>query len=150
MENKRGFLVLIILFAVLSALAIYASFRIEESGGGKVCFSETCVDVETAATSEEWRIGLMFRESLGENQGMLFVFPEEKIYSFWMKDTLIPLDMIWINENFEVVEIKSVQPCVADPCETYTPTANAKYVLEVNSGFAEKNGIKIGDPVVVK
>ena len=101
-------------------------------------------DVELAQTSAEKAKGLMYRSSMPENHGMLFIFDAVAPRSFWMKNTLIPLDMIFIDSEMKVVEIKSnVLPCEADPCPTYT-SLPAMYVLEINAGLSEKSGIKIG------
>jgi len=75
----------------------------------------------------------MYRESLPEKKGMLFVFPTSDIHDFWMKNTIIPLDMIWIDNQFKVVHIANAQPCTEDPCKIYAPRTLAKYVLEINS-----------------
>jgi uncharacterized membrane protein (UPF0127 family) len=78
---------------------------------------------------------------------MLFIINEEGIYPFWMKNTLIPLDIIWINKDKEVVFIKKdFQPCT-EICESITPDKKAKYVLEINGSLADKNNIKVGDKV---
>ncbi len=103
------------------------------------------VDVELAITPEEKQVGLMFRETLCADCGMLFVFDDEMIRSFWMKNTLIPLDIIFISENLSVGNVLSAEPCEQDPCRLYKGLA--KFVLEVNKGFAEKNGIMPGQKV---
>ena len=108
------------------------------------------VNVEIADDDYGRQQGLMFRKSLNENDGMIFIFENEDFRSFWMKNTLIPLDMIFINENFEIVEIKNAMPCNEDPCATYSSAKPAKYVLEINEGFAEKNSIEAGDKVDLK
>ena len=93
----------------------------------------------------------MNREQLDKNKGMLFIFDESSKYSFWMKNTLIPLDIIWINENLEIVWIaENVNPCEEDPCPSYIPQEKAKYVLEINGGLSEKHGFKINDKVKLK
>lgn len=108
------------------------------------------VIAEIAGTPEKQRRGLMFRSSLGENEGMLFVFPDEQQRTFWMKDTLIPLDMIFIDSSGTIVDVKkSVQPCKADPCPTYTSKQAAQHVLEVNAGFSDKYGVEEGSVVTV-
>lgn len=107
------------------------------------------VEAEIANTPEKMERGLMFRESLDENAGMLFVFGQEAVYTFWMKNTLIPLDIIFISKDFIVVEIAYAQPCTEEPCEGYTTKKPAKYVLEVNQNFAIKNKIKEGDTVII-
>jgi len=99
--------------------------------------------VELANTPAERQKGLMFRESMADNHGMLFVFDDVSPRSFWMKNTLIPLDMIFINGNWTVVHVANAVPCTADPCPSYS-SPPAMYVLEINGGIAEKSGIKVG------
>jgi uncharacterized membrane protein (UPF0127 family) len=74
-----------------------------------------------ARTEAEQQLGLMNRVSMAEQSGMLFIFPKADLYNFRMKNTLIPLDMIRIDEQFKVVKILTAQPCTADPCRTYNP-----------------------------
>jgi len=107
------------------------------------------LNVEIVATPEEWSKGLMFRSQLHENSGMFFAFTDEQKRTFWMKNTLIPLDIIFVSSDFIVVDIKeNFQPCKADPCPTYTSKYPAKYVLEVNAGFVGRNGIREGDKII--
>ncbi len=94
--------------------------------------------------------GLMGRISLGENKGMLFAFEQEGTYAFWMKLTLIPLDIIFISDDFKIVEIFHAEPCTEEPCRTYQTTEYAKYILEVNANFTAKNGIEVGDFVTIE
>ncbi|MEM3155002.1 MAG: DUF192 domain-containing protein [Candidatus Woesearchaeota archaeon] len=102
-------------------------------------------EVEIARTPAEQQKGLMYRESLPENRGMLFIFSVEEPKTFWMKNTLIPLDMVFLDGNMVVVEVKTgVPPCKADPCLTYTSEKPAQYVLELNANVAEKYGIVPG------
>jgi uncharacterized membrane protein (UPF0127 family) len=68
---------------------------------------------------------------------MLFIFEEERIYPFWMKNTLIPLDMIWIDKNGKIIDIQIAEPCTQDPCRSYTPSGSGLYVLELNAGRAK-------------
>lgn len=111
---------------------------------------ERAYDVEIADTFEERRKGLMFRESMGESAGMFFVFEVADIKGFWMKNTLIPLDMIFIDEDYKVLNVaKNVQPCKKDPCESYRSVGPAKYVLEVNAGEADKWAIGPGAVVTL-
>jgi uncharacterized protein len=117
-----------------------------ETSNGRSTFS-----VEIADTSSERAQGLMNRKSLDENKGMLFIFEDEKKVRFWMKNTLIPLDMIFLNSAYEVVGIqKDVQPCKKDPCATFGPDKNVKYVLEVNAGIADKSALKEGNKAQLK
>jgi hypothetical protein len=102
-------------------------------------------EIELARTPEEQHTGLMNRESMPENHGMLFIFEENGTKTFWMKNTLIPLDMVFLDENMTVVEIKTnVPPCTADPCETYPSEKPAIYVVELNAGVSEKKNIIVG------
>ena len=104
--------------------------------------------VETATTPDARMYGLMFRTSLPEYSGMLFIYDKDQPQSFWMKNTLIPLDAIFINSKKEIVSIKTMTPCKTQQCPSYPSSAPAQYVLEVNGGFAEKNNIRTGDTVV--
>ncbi|MBI2215564.1 MAG: DUF192 domain-containing protein [Acidobacteria bacterium] len=109
------------------------------------------VSIEVVAEPETRAQGLMFRSSLGANHGMLFIFPETAAHSFWMKNTLIPLDIIWIDEAKRIVHVeRDVPPCTADPCPSYPPSGVARYVLELAAGEAVARGIRNGDRVVIE
>jgi len=112
----------------------------------QVCYKEHCFSVELAKTNEETEKGLMFRNHLDKDKGMLFIFEKQDIYPFWMKNTLIALDIIWIDENKKIVFIsQNNQPCLTNNCPSVNPGAKAKYVLEINAGVAEELGIKTGE-----
>lgn len=111
------------------------------TGKGKIEYN-----VEIANTAEQRKNGLMFRDSLKDKHGMFFVFDYPDKLTFWMKNTLIPLDMIFFDGNYSVVHIeKSVQPCKTEICPLYYSGKNAQYVLETNAGDSDKYGIKDGD-----
>ena len=109
-----------------------------------ILIGNATIKAEVADSPGEMQRGLMFRSFLGEGQGMLFVFPDEAYRSFWMKNTKIPLDILFISANLTVVDIQAMEPCLADPCPNYPSRAPAKYALEVNKGFAERYGIRAG------
>ena len=109
---------------------------------------EIKINVEIADDDSERAKGLMFRESLEDNSGMLFVFEDEDYYGFWMKNTLIPLDMIFISEDLRIIDIRYAVPC-EDECTNYIPKEKAKYILEVNGNFTLKNKISIGNKVIL-
>jgi uncharacterized membrane protein (UPF0127 family) len=105
--------------------------------------------VEVADTPETWEHGLMERTALAPNAGMLFIFPDVAPRTFWMMNTLIPLDMLFIDADHRVINIQeNAQPCAAPRrCPTYNSTAPAKYVLEIPGGRARALGVKAGDHV---
>lgn len=90
--------------------------------------------IEVMSTPAQREQGLMHREFMPANAGMLFVFKDVAPRNFWMKNTLIPLDMIWLNEAKEVVDIQAAQPCRMAQCPIYSGKVPAKYVLELNQG----------------
>lgn len=104
------------------------------------------VTVETVADDELRAQGLMFRDHLDPAAGMLFFFPAEGEYPFWMKNTRIPLDIIWIDANRRIAHIKhDVPPCQTVDCPSYPPNARAQYVLELAAGGAKRHGLTVGD-----
>ena len=108
---------------------------------------DTELRVEVARTDEERSAGLGGRESLRTDEGMLFVFDKQGFYVFWMKDMLFPLDIVWINKDKKIVDvITDVQPETYPDFE-YVNDFLATSVLEVNAGFFEKHGLKLGDTV---
>ena len=107
------------------------------------------VRAEIADDNEDRMKGLMFRNKLNENEGMLFIFENEDYQTFWMKNTLIPLDIIFIDGNLQIVDIKYALPCEEEPCVTYKSSKPARYVLEVNGGFTKRNGIIVGDKLIL-
>lgn len=108
------------------------------------------VQVEVAADDPTREQGLMFRDHLAEDRGMIFLFPAAGVYPFWMKNTIIPLDMIWIDDAKRVVTVAAdVPPCKADPCPSYPAAgpAPARYVLETAAGVAKKHRVEPGSTV---
>jgi hypothetical protein len=111
---------------------------------------KTTISVEVAQTDTERQRGLMFRKSLGDDQGMIFVFEEPGFYPFWMKNTLIPLDILYFDADRRLVSMQlDVPPCKADPCPTYPSDAPAIYVLELSAGTAQRIGAKPGDTLKI-
>ncbi|HEY6928783.1 MAG TPA: DUF192 domain-containing protein [Thermoanaerobaculia bacterium] len=104
--------------------------------------------VELARTPEEQAQGLMFREALPPNAGMLFLFPESGIHKFWMKNTMIPLDIIWMDAAGKVVFVSANTPqCRADPCPNYGPDQPASNVLEIAGGMAKQEKAEVGGTI---
>lgn len=130
---------------------------------GRATFDDgTVVTLEVAATEPARNRGLMFRESLAETSGMLFVFDQPGFYPFWMQNCRIALDIVWLDEAFKVVSLsESVPPCRLPGCEppcasmdcpSYPPAAgtSAKYVVELAAGFAKRHSLKPGHTIAVQ
>lgn len=111
----------------------------------QVCIEQHCFEVELALTQPERSQGLMDRKQMAADTGMLFIFDAERPYSFWMKNTFIALDIIWMDYSRKIIHIeRDVPPCEKDPCPSYQPSGNALYVLEVNAGTTKRLGINPG------
>jgi hypothetical protein len=103
------------------------------------------IDVELAQDESQRQLGLMYRDTLAENQGMLFLFDNEEVRAFWMKNTILSLDMIFVNARNEIVTIHKYTTPYSE--ETYMSTKPAKYVLEVNAGYTDKRKVSVGDRI---
>jgi uncharacterized membrane protein (UPF0127 family) len=104
------------------------------------------INVEVAADDISRAHGLMDRTSMPADHGMLFVFPDSAVRTFWMKDTLIPLDMLFLDAHRKIVTVlHDVPPCKADPCPIYPSTQPARYVLELNGGAAARLDVRAGE-----
>lgn len=111
-----------------------------------LCYQEQCVYVQVADTPKTREKWLMYRRYMWDNKWMLFVFQESGIYAFWMKNTLMPLDIIRLDEDYNIVYIKDSAPtCSEDPCPRFMPTDKASYVLELNAWKATELWLKVWD-----
>ena len=105
----------------------------------------TVIQVEWAETQKQREAGLMGRTRLAPDRGMLFIFQSPDRYDFWMKNTLIPLDIIWLDSGKHIIYIaERVPPCKTRDCPSYGPTKKSLYTLELDSGMAGKYGLKVG------
>jgi len=103
----------------------------------------TQIDIEIADNPDKIETGLMYRRSLPDKAGVLFIYKQPQPLSFWMKNTYIPLDIIFVDENTQIVTIhKNTKPLSEDSIPSYR---DSMYVIEVNAGFCDKYGIQIGD-----
>ncbi len=116
-----------------------ATVAIEASGGERVE-----VRAEIADDLSEQARGLMYRTALAGDRGMLFVYDDERERSFWMRNTLIPLSIAYIDSEGRIVDIQDMEPLDDDPPH-YVSAEPAQYALEVNQGFFEERGIEVGD-----
>ncbi len=141
MKNKHIYL---LGFAIVILIVILLLNKMDPV----VCFGDSCFDVEVVDDDLERAKGLMFRENMDEDKGMLFVFQNSGDYPFWMKNTILPLDIIWIDSDFRVVHIaNNTEPQSLD---IIYPSVESRYVLEINSGVAYKNGIDVGSIASIK
>ena len=133
------FLVLLTLSTVAACQAQPRVTILTKSGGRPVFY------VEVADTPQKRTMGLQYRKELGAERGMIFLFPAESPQSFWMKNTPIPLDMIFIDRERRIVGI--VERTVPFSLDSRSVAAPSQFVLEINGGLAKKHGIQIGDTV---
>jgi len=148
-----------ILLAVLSFMAVLVVYgavaqnKLRDTGikqdVATVIIKDKIIFAEVADTTEERAQGLSGKESLKENEGMIFVFKNPTVPGFWMKDMLFPIDIVWINESGKVVSVTKNAGPESYPLVFY-PEGSIRYVLEVPAGFSEKNNLKKGDMVSIK
>jgi uncharacterized membrane protein (UPF0127 family) len=101
--------------------------------------------VEIAADQDSRAQGLMYRESLQDGRGMLFLFPRPSVEAFWMKNCNFPIDIVWMNSDRKVIFVSAhTPPCREDPCPTYGPKEKSLYVLEIPDGAAAKEKAAVG------
>lgn len=133
-------------FLLLVLLASHwpAGLRAQQQETARLRIHDRIYCFEVATTREARKKGLMFRDQLKQDSGMIFVFPREKFLYFYMKNTHVPLDIAFINQDFQIVDIRQMYP----EDETRIRSAvEAKYALEVNRGFFNRHGITAGDRV---
>jgi uncharacterized membrane protein (UPF0127 family) len=138
--------------AAVLALALLAGCGGEE--GPRIVIvtpeGERTVEVEIADSEGERARGLMGRESLDADAGMVFVFPAETSGAFWMKNTLIPLSIAFYDENGRILRILDMEPCRRDPCPLYDPGVSYRGALEVNRGAFREWGVGEGDTLTLE
>lgn len=142
----------LVIVVIILALAKFNGFGFISSFGSKTAsINNHTYNLLLANDDKSRQVGLSNRKSLDQNQGMLFVFPKKGIYSFWMKDTQIPLDIIFINDDKVVHIIKNATPQAGNKgtLPIYTPPSEGNYVLEINGGQSDKYKIKNGDKVTL-
>jgi len=143
----RRVLFVVVVIALCSGVAL-ASEAVEFERGTVVIDKgrkTATLRVEIAQTSEQRSFGLMHRESLARNAGMVFLFPETSRGGFWMKNTLIPLSIAFYDSGGKILRIMLMDPCTEDPCRTYDPGVGYRGALEVNRGTFGRLGVSRGD-----
>ncbi len=170
-KNKVMQIIVVIVLISFVALFVFSNFLkrneevnpdLEKAMNGKTVYSFTkegelsfnnkkgnlitSIDIEIADTDEQRQLGLMFRDKMEENQGMLFIFDREAPLAFWMHNTILPLDIMYVNSKMEIVHIiKNAKPFDDTSLPSIKP---AQFVVEVNAGYCDKFGIKEGDKIV--
>jgi uncharacterized protein len=140
MRRLLAFLVCFALFSDLSACEAQPQVGITTDTGREIVFR-----VEIADTSAKREMGLQYRRELAENRGMIFLFTTEEMHSFWMKNTPIPLDMIFISAEHKIVGI--VENAIPFSLDSLSVGRRSQYVLEINGGLSRRYGFKSGDSV---
>jgi uncharacterized membrane protein (UPF0127 family) len=142
--------ILILLISLIVFLAVPLSIHSREEGTTRVCKEETlCVQAAIASSPETRKHGLRYISRLPEDRGILFVLPRFGFTPIWMKDTMVPLDIVWLDRKKKVVTIKpGAQPCVQGQCKHYYPSKKSLYILELPSGLAKKWDLNIGDRLI--
>ncbi len=144
MLKKFGVSILFFIFLILGIGPVQAA-------SPQVCHLNNCVTVEVVFKQDDLERGLMYRTGLGQDKGMLFEFARDDIYKFWMKNMHFNLDILWITVDGRIVFIgQNIPACTSDPCPVYGPGRKARYVLEINSGYATSHHWKVGDKLDLK
>lgn len=143
-EDRSG---LIFFFCILTCLSVLAGCH-SRPNENTVCYKKECYSVELAISDEEKMRGLQHRDRLAENHGMLFALDGRSPQKFWMKETLIPLDMIWMDYDGRIIYLEhDAVPCEKDPCPVYGPDVPASFVLELNAGEAARLDMRKGERI---
>lgn len=135
-----GVLLILLLSPALTCSQAFTDELAKMMAGKKEIF------VELAVTAQERMLGMQFRTSLAEDQGMLFVFPTEGRHVFWMKDTYIPLSVAFITKDGVITQIDEMEPL---SLEHHVSRERVKYALEMKAGWFKRNNIRVGDMVII-
>lgn len=153
MSNTKKILTLSLSFIVILGIGLLIKDNRpsvqKESGKSQAVINELTLNIDIADTPHKQEQGLSGKLDLKDDEGMLFVFNTTETKGFWMKDMLFPIDIIWMDENLIVVYVdKNLSP---DTYPTiFYPPSPVKYILEVNSGFSDRNNVKIGDELIFR
>ena len=123
---------------------ILAATPMEPLNQAKITVGEQSYVVELAAESEQRQKGLMWRQSLADDRGMLLIYPQAGDNRIWMKNMLMPINVYWIDADYQIIFHRRLEPCQANPCPVYAAPLASRFVLELNDS---EHAIKIGDVV---
>lgn len=146
---KNIIIIIIVAVAVISFYVLFPTnikLQTETNEAVTIFINDQKFEAEIADTDEKRTLGLSGREDLPKDSGLLFIFPNPDYHPFWMKDMNFPIDILWIDENWTIVNItENVQP--ESYPQTFQPQIPAKYVLEINAGLSRELNIKRGDKI---
>ncbi len=143
-KGERNILRLLVGLALLAFGGWIVIYGMNSAESATAKINRSVIYIDVAQTPEEKQLGLSGRESLPNGEGLLFVYDQPGQHRFWMKDMNFPIDIIWIAEDYRVVDItKDLSPDTYP--ETFTSSRPAQYVLEVNAGYSDELDIRIGD-----
>ena len=155
-KSISGLLLTFLIAGCVTTAPVFPKTQAIENQGQKLPITamtkigQEVIELEVAKTPEQQEIGLMFRTDLAKNRGMIFLFSPPRVTRFWMKNTLIPLDMIFLRGGVIQSISSSVPPCKRDPCPSYGPFVEIDQVVELVSGRAKELGLKKGDYLSVE
>ena len=157
-NKKSSFKILVIALSVLWLIYIFLMYNLFNNTKYKktftdtslVCINNHCFDSKIAETDRQKQQWLMYVENLPIWSGMIFLYDDMWEHSFWMKNTLIPLDIIRIDNNFKIVDFTTMKPCKTEVCKIYKSSWYAQYILEINSGLIGEYWIEIWDKIEMK
>ena len=140
--------IFILIFVISFLVFKYEAWKTENP---KFCCNNSCFNIEIAGDYKSRQLWLMYRESMPDNDWMLFIFDKTWFYSFWMKNTIIPLAWIRLDSELKIVDIIQMDPCKTEQCPSYKPQSEAQYVLEINQWLiSEKWLLHIWDKCELK
>jgi uncharacterized membrane protein (UPF0127 family) len=136
-----------IIFSCLAFFLVLSSLECGKKKFVKIFLPDGfSITAEVAISDEERQLGLMFREKLNHDQGMIFVFKDEDFHFIWMKNMKISIDILWLDKEKRIVHIeRNAPPCKKPPCASYSSKIPAMYVLEIKAGMSDKNQLKLYD-----
>ena len=147
MDKKTWYLILALMVLVF-AVSMFLNKK-DSSSHREIIIGNVAVKIEVATSPTEKQKGLSGRNFMQKNSGMLFIFSQPDFYPFWMKDMKFPIDIIWLDENLQIINIeKNITPDTFP--KKFIPRLPAKYALEINAGWSDKNKVKEGVNIKVK
>lgn len=142
--NKKVIKIFVLLILTLPLVIFWRPAAQPTSTGASLTIGGAEISIEIAETPAELTKGLSGRPALAEDSGLFFIFPDTNTHGIWMKEMNFPIDIIWLDENFQIIAIKENARPDSYP-EVFTPARPALYVLEIPAGFVQKNKISVGN-----